>query len=423
MDRNVLVRVLMRQIDLRRVFRRGTIGMAILLSACGGGGGNVIPPFWVQSGVVVADFNGDGRVDVAVATSYIAGPPPHPGYVEVYLQTAAGSFDAPVQYTVGPDPWGMSVGDVDGDGRLDLVVATPDAVPPQVNVIGDSGGVSILRQDPAHPGRFLAPQWIVTGGAAEDAAIADLDGDGRVDLVVADGVLVNGRALLFRQNPAVPGTFLAPISLLAGSGRGSEDLAVADVNGDGLNDVVLAAYNSIAVFYQSATGGFVLPAILAAGLRTSGVAVADLDGDERADIVAANAGNAPDGGTGGASVTILRQTSPGSFVATNIAVADGARRLAIGDLDGNDVPDIAVVSLVYQSQSTPSRVSVLLQAPANRGQFTVAAVYNGSYSGSFIAVGDVNEDGCNDLVLNDGPSLLLQRAAAPGTFDAVRTLR
>jgi hypothetical protein len=101
------------------------------------------------------------------------------------------------------------------------------------------------------------------------------------------------------------------------------------------------------------------------------------------------------------------------------------RRAAPGHrgLDGDGVPDIAVVSLVYQSQSIPSRVSILLQSPTSRGHFPIARVYDGPYSGSFIAIGDVNGDGRNDIVLNDGPSVLLQRANAPGTFDPVRTLR
>ena len=401
------------------------VSSILLLGGCGGGGegGNVIPPFWIESGIVVADLDGNGLDDVAVATTYIAGPPPHPGYVEVYLQTSAGVFGAPVRYPVAADPWGMSAGDIDGDGILDLVVATPSTVAPQINVTTDTGGVSILRQDRTNQGHFLDSQWIFTGGAATDAAIAKFDQDSLADLVVADGVLVNGRAMLYLQNPALPGEFQLPSYLLSGSGKGSEDLAVADVNGDSLNDIVLAAYDSVVVFYQLPGGGFSGPAILAAGLRPDGVAVEDLDGNGLADIIVANAGNAPEGGSGGASVTILSQTGPGVFVPTNIPVADGARRLAVGDLNGDTYPDIAVVSLVYQDMYTPSQVSVLLQSNANRGHFTVAGVYNGTLSGNFIAIGDVNGDNRNDIILNDGPSVLIQRATPAGSFEAIRPLR
>ena len=109
----------------------------------------------------------------------------------------------------------------------------------------------------------------------------------------------NGRALLLAQNPGQPGTFVAPLPLQAGSGNGSDDLAVGDVNGDGRGDIVLAASGAVAVFYQNANGGFDPVVFLAAGTRVSGVALADLDGDGHTDIVVANAGNSPAGGAGG----------------------------------------------------------------------------------------------------------------------------
>jgi len=395
----------------------------LLLTACGGGGGggDVIPPFWSDSGLVVEDLDGDGRVDVALATTYIAGPPPHAGYVQVYRQSSPGVFDPPAQYPVAPDPWGLSAGDFDGDGRPDLVAASPATAPIAINSINDSGAISLLRQDPAQPGHFLAALQVATGGSAEDAVIGAMNGDALADVAVADAVGVNARVLLLAQDPANPGSLLAPISVPAGSS--AEDMALADVNGDGLADIVLAGIDAVLVLYQRPGGGFDPASRLSAGINPWGVAVADVDGDGRADIAVANAGYAPKNGVGGASVSVLRQTSPGSFVASQITVADGATRVAIADLNGDGIPDIVVNSLVFQAISEPSRITVLLQSAADRGQFALAGSYVGPMVGVFVAAGDVNGDGLNDIVVNDGPSVLLQRADAPGSFAPLRPLR
>jgi hypothetical protein len=239
--------------------------VAALAACSGGGSGNaLIPPFDVPAGVVVADFDGDGRDDVALAFAHVAGPPPHAGYVRIFRQSAAGVFDVPVDYAAGADPYGLSAGDFDGDGVLDLVAASPGtaAQPNPADI-----GISILRQDPAARGRFLSAQWIATAGAAAtDATIAQLTSDGLADVAIADGRSANGRALLLAQNPAHPGELVTPVSLLAGSGRGSEDLAAGDVNGDGLTDVVLAAQEVVALFYQQPAGGFAPTVALPAGL-------------------------------------------------------------------------------------------------------------------------------------------------------------
>jgi hypothetical protein len=154
---------------------------------------------------------------------------------------------------------------------------------------------------------------------------------------------------------------------------------------------------------------------LGTGLALLGLVLADLDGDGCLDAVAADAGNAPSGGLGGAAVRWWRQTAPGVFSAQAQGVADGARRVLVRDLDADGRPDLAVISTVYQTQANSTRITVLLQTPASPGSYAVSQVWEGPYSASFIAAGELTGDGRVDLVV-DGPVVYPQSATTPGVF-------
>jgi hypothetical protein len=393
--------------------RAGVLGSGCLLVAsCYDNDNYNFPPFYQGAGVVVADFDGDGNLDVAVAQSYIAGAPPHPGYVAIYLQTAPGKFAAPVRYPIGPDPWALAAGDLDGSGHVDLVATIPKAAPG----VPDSGEISILRHDPSHPGAFLTAQTLGTGGGGDAVAIGDVTGDGHADIVVADGSISDAHIILFVQSATSPGTFSAPTSLSLGANRGANDVAVHDMDGDGRNDIVLATTDGAAILYDNGAGGFLSPVLLSGGINPQGVAVADVDGDGRPDIVLANAGYSPFGGVGGSSVTVLRQIVAGSFAASSIAVPDGAVQPVIADLDHDGLPDIGVLSFPFQGGNTQAQVSILRQTAATPGSFSLSASYNATFSSSFMAAGDVNGDGYTDVVVNNPPSVMLQSTTTPGTF-------
>jgi len=412
---------LLSAVRIRAGWRIALLGAGCaLVSSCGGDNDNEnFPPFWQDSGVVVADFDGDGTPDIAVAQTYISGPPPHQGYVTIYLQTAPGTFTAPVRYPVGPDPWALAAGDLDGTGHVDLVVTSPSTSPG----VPDSGEISILHHDASHPGSFLAAQMLPTGGGGDAVAIGDVTNDGHADIVVADGSISDAHVIVFAQSATSPGTFAAPLSLSLGTNRGANDVAVHDIDGDGRNDIVLAASdNNVAILYDNGAGGFNSPVLVPAGINPQGIAVADVDGDGRFDIVVANAGYAPFGGTGGSSVTVLRQVVAGSFAASSITAPDGAVQVAIADLDHDNLPDIAVLSFSFKSFNVPSQLSILRQSAGSPGNFTLTASYNATASTSFLATGDMNADGYTDLVINNPLSILLQQTAMPGTFGPAKAL-
>jgi len=393
------------------------------LAACGGGSGgdgaDDIPPFDMQTGVVATDFDGDGHVDVAVANTYVAGPPPHPGSVRVYLHEPSNprAFREAVRYDVGSDPWNLTAADVTADDVIDLVVATPN---------GDQ--VWLLPQDPARRGTFLAARSFATPRAPYQAAAADLDGDHRNDLAVAlNSTTPGGIALLF-QDPAVTGDFGNAVHVPVGAA--GTTVATADLDDDGRIDLLHASSSTDSVrdgvylaLQDPNVPGTFRPAVrLAAGQRPLQVAITDLDADGRLDLVVANGGiNAQ-----GAGITVLLadpgspgEFRPGAFYAMN----DLAQMVCIANLDGDDRPDLAVAAMVPGLVNDyESVVQLFVQDPARPGRFVRGGRYDSGDLADFIAVADLDGDGHIDVVTGEGPQVLYNDATRPGTLQAARPL-
>ncbi len=233
----------------------------------------------------------DGRLDVVVAASGA-------NNVLVFTQTAAGTFNAPTTYVVGGDPQAVTVGDLDNNGLADIAVATT------------ANTVSVLLQTAA--GVFAPKVDYVTGVQPVAIKAADLNGDGKLDLLTANfGAAINpgtqGLSVLLQ---GAPGTFAAPVHYT--TAYRAVALAVGDLNADGKLDVAVACQGlpgdpgATSVFLQSATtAGTLLPAVDYRGVYgPMGVAIADMDGDGRPDLVLAD---------GDIVVRLNSATTPGTF--------------------------------------------------------------------------------------------------------------
>jgi hypothetical protein len=167
--------------------------------------------------LAVADFNGDGHLDLAIATS--------PRTVNVSLNHGDGTFAPPVSLLLSAAnaPNVVVAGDFNDDGYPDLACT-----------FFESRGVAVWlnRGD----GSFAPEIDYPTGNWPAGIAVADFDGDGRMDLAIANSASYDNSASLLIN--AGGGTFASPISLA--TGRNANDIAAADFNGDGRADLVVA---------------------------------------------------------------------------------------------------------------------------------------------------------------------------------------
>jgi hypothetical protein len=322
---------------------RGTV--SILL---GNGDGTFLTGKEIDAGgaetttVAVGDFNGDGKPDLVVANY---GDLSGPDNVAVLLGNGDGTFMPAAVYTAGTKPDFVAVGDFNGDGNLDVVAGSNSGGP----AVGNTGVVSVFLGK--GDGTFAPAVNYPTGIVAASIAVADLNGDGRLDLAVANENSDNVSVLLGRGD----GTFQASVNYPAGPGPAG--IASGDFNGDGKLDLVVANAGSsfgttVSVLIGNGDGTFQAPVSYPAGDEPFSVAVGDFNTDGKLDLVVADSRSSV-----GNTVNLLLGNGDGTFqTAVPYTVGTGAVSVAVADLNSDGLLDVAVANI------TSNNVSVLLNA-------------------------------------------------------------
>ena len=366
-----------------------------------------------------ANFKAGEEVQVSLTTAATSGAGAALGQAFVSQFTVrtrpTSGLGAATSATVGANPRGMATGDLNGDGFLDLVVAN--------NNSGGASTVSVLLNNGAGAFPAAGTSTISTGidPGAEHALLADLNNDAKLDLlVVCSGN--GGRVDVLQGNG--DGTFTVGTPLTVGP-PGTP--ALGDLNGDGNLDLVVANPYNNAGWAQIALGdgslGFTVSVYdgLANGPR--GVALADLNGDGRLDLVAATYVGG-DGNVNG-SVSIRRGTGTGSFLPATDATsqelsASGAWVVAVADFTGDGYPDVAV-DRPYAASSPLSVWAGNASGSINATAITTSLVpFAGGGQAFWLSTGDVDGNGSIDLLapianLNGGAVAVFKYAAGAFT--------
>ena len=359
--------------------------------------------------IVITDLDGDGKPDLAVsnwATNNFS----------VFRNTSssgsitAASFAPRADISTGNGPAIAAIGDLDGDGKPDIVIP---------NTADNS--ISIFRNTSAAGTISFAPRIdLPTGNTPSRVTIADMDGDGRPDIIIANGT---SSTMSIYRNTSTAGSISVAARVDIPTGSSPADIAVGDVDGDGKPDIAIAnsLSNTISVFRNISVAGSITTSSFApkvdlpTGSGDGGLALADLDGDGKFDLATSNSISN--------SLSVLRNTSTSgsiSFVAAvDIPTDTNPLDVAVGDLDGDGKPDLVVANhgsnnvCVFRNTSTPGSLST--------SSFAAKISLVSATAPNVVAIGDIDGDGKPDLVVSNesGNSVSIFRNIVSGPVQSL----
>ena len=307
--------------------------------------------------VALGDLDGDGILDMVSADYEVNSN-------RVYIGKGNGTFEIAADYEVGSSPVAVQLGDVDGDGVLDMLT------------LSDSSCVRLGVGD----GTFGVSSALPVSGSG--LALGDVNNDGLLDVVSADESSGAAMVALGKGD----GGFFAASSFDAGAGSCS--VALGDINGDGALDIVVAdkSAHTVGALLGNGDGSFSAERAFAAGSEPCVVALDDLNGDGVLDIAAVD--------SGANKAYVFMGNGDGGFAAKmSYEVGSDPQGLALGDLNGDGVADLVATSYGLDD------ISVLIGN--GDGTFFTGESCDGNGMLAGVTLGDLNGDGALDIVAAD----------------------
>ena len=343
---------------------------------------------------VVADFDVDGHLDVVMVSDVGF----HNDVIDVYLGDGLGSFTHST--AIGGDgPQDVAAGDLDGDGDPDLVLA---------NFFDQGDSVSVLINN--GDATFESEVRYVVRVEPAAVTLSDLDGDGDLDVVAASGGQFGTTLAITPLINGGDGSLTAAAEQELVEPLGFSVLASGDLDGDGDDDLVMAGTRSDAhVFlFNDGTGSYTQVVERGGGTGSGDLEVGDLEPDGDLDVVSATDGSREVG-----DITVFRNSGDGVFTTQRLRSSQQPRGLALADVTGDGILDIAAANRVSWlgviHPGGPDGFPVPPQTPLEEAPYKITTGDldgDGDVDIAATTNGDFEDNGSVHVLLNDGTGVL-----------------